>query len=168
MSAPEFSRRPYIVRSRLMAGILFATASLVPQAAMPESQNRFDFKQLKPDDKISGQILCTYMILITVQAMVAECKLPRKHIDGAIDRGIGTLEYFIITNSSQHPTQETFNIQKRHTADWYSENVKKLPPEICGGKALDNWPRSATPEEFDAGIKTILQTPPKPGNVPCL
>ena len=158
-----------IARNRLIAFVILTTASLLPQTAISEGKKTVDFEQLRPDSRVSAQMLCALIVGITVQVIVADCNLPRKPVDAAIDRSIVAVEAFIIANSSQHPTQDTMTGLKQHMSDWYLESAKKLTPEMtCGGKGFDKWFRSATPEEIDAGTKTLLETPPKPGNVPCL
>ena len=150
-----------------LATILLLGGSLLQQAALADDRKPLDYRQLKGDDKISGQMLCALVLGIMTETIVANCKLTRKPADDAIDRAVLSIENYMIANSSQHPTQETFETLRKD----FSENLKraKTPPEAaCGGKDFDKWFRSDTPEQIDANVRKLLATPPGPDPVPCL
>src|ERR1051326_4608791 len=84
---------------------LVAAASLLASSSPGFSQDRMVLgpAQFEFDKSGKGAVLCAWSIYLSVKAGTAACGLPRRPVDGAIDKAISQMDEFIIANSSLHP-----------------------------------------------------------------
>jgi hypothetical protein len=146
--------------------LAFVVLCLSTQVARCEDQIGPNWKALRPDSKVSGQVLCGLGMLIFVQEVVAQCPLPKLPIDAARERAIRRLEEFIVANSSQHPQMDTFAEMQREIGDGFRKSPDHR--QVCSNPGFDKGFRRGEPSEMDASVEKMLTTPFDPNqNVPC-
>jgi hypothetical protein len=88
--------------------------------------------------------------------------LPRRPVDDAIDRAVTSIDAFIISNSSLHPTPamvEEFKRRQRPTCT--NANAQTI------AQSIEPF-RRASAEQIDAAVKELLSIPREPVMNPCL
>ena len=144
--------------------LVVAALVLLPTVASPEGKGAPDlaFEKLGPDEKVSGNMLCELNAVIVSQVISSFCKNQRTPVDDAIDREAVSLEGFLISNSSFHPTMRTFDDYRRRMADAFQRDSQN----VCG-RDWDKIKSGLKPEEIDADIKAWFATPQGKAS-PCL
>jgi restriction endonuclease Mrr len=118
--------------------------------------------QFEEDKSGKGAVLCNWAIFLGVQAGVSACSLPRRPVDDAIDRAVTSIDAFIISNSSLHPTPamvEEFKRRQRPTCT--NANAQTI------AQSIEPF-RRASAEQIDAAVKELLSIPREPVMNPCL
>ena len=144
-----------------------AVLILFPGAAASEDQDKagVSFGELRPDSKVSADMLCGLGLLMFVQEVVAQCEMPKLPIDHARERAIQRIEDFVVTNSSQHPKSSVFVEMRRAIGDGF----RKSPDHrACNDPGFEKWFRGGNAAELDASVEKMLTSPFDPNqNVPC-
>ncbi|MDE3177712.1 MAG: hypothetical protein KGM15_16545 [Pseudomonadota bacterium] len=145
--------------------LAIAALCLSAFAARGEDQAGVKWDQLRPDNRVSAQMLCGLSMLMFVQEVVGQCHLHSLSIDDARERAIHRIEDFVSANSSQRPSMSVFVEMRRAIG----ENFRKSTDHrVCSDPSFDKWWRGGTPAELDASVEKMLTTTFDPNRrIPC-
>jgi len=128
------------------------------QTAASEDLTGPNWQELRPDSKVSMQILCGLGALRFIQEIVAQCQLPKTPMDNARERAIGRLEDFVIANSTQRPQTEMFEEMRRV----FKEKINKSHYRLLCSQPDLIWLHNGDPVKLDASVEEMLTKPFNP------
>jgi hypothetical protein len=123
-------------------------------------------RQFEHDNSGKGAVLCSWSILLSIQAQAAECGLARRPGDDAIDQAIAAIDEFILKNSSLRPTRQMLDDFKRRAAESQRNNFRQRG-DYCDNPFAESL-RSSDPNQLRAGVQELLSIEREPTMSPCL
>jgi hypothetical protein len=163
MVSHEQMRNSATVARRIMSIVAAGTMGLALIAPVA-GQDRMVLgpDQFKGDMSGAGAVLCTWSRYLSIQTWTANCALPRRPVDDAIDQAVVDIDEFILANSSLHPTRPMLENFKHDAA------ARDAGPQYCENKDLPKFRNLLTPEKVQSSVKTLLAVPREPLMNPCL
>jgi hypothetical protein len=157
-----FAKRLWLIKRFWL--MMFAMAALAAPAA---GQDRMILgpRQFERDNSGKGAVLCSWSILLSIQARTAECGWDRRPVDDAIDEAIAAIDEFIIAKSSLHPTRPMLEDFKQRAAESERRSVSRQ--QYCETSASEPF-RNAGPDRIREGTTALLSIPREPVMNPCL
>ena len=157
------------MRSFILASLALVTAALASiPAAFAQDRMVLGPEQFKEDKSGAGAVLCVWSLYLSIQAETADCALPRRPVDDAIDQAIVAIDEFILANSSLHPTKTALqNFKRDASASAVAAAHRSQGTKFCSNGDLEMF-RGLSPEKIQANTKTLLMVPREPVMNPCL